>query len=234
MTWTRASGHMLNEYHPIYLVLLVLIPHLAGCTRQLTSLTQSETAEPRGGIVFTSDRSGNWDLFLIQPNGSGLTQLTDNPTVDADPDWSPDGRLIAFRSRRDGSSDIFIMGSDGSAPMNLINDPESSLDDEFAPRWNPDGETFSIYTDRFAPRGYCISGYHQIALLRQQDGEYVVDLFDTVAGEQYSSSWSPEGRYLVFNSVCRVPGLQLYLYDTQTGETRKLTSTEPDSHSQPA
>jgi len=163
-----------------------------------------------------------------------LTQLTDNPTVDADPDWSPDGRLIAFRSRRDGSSDIFIMGSDGSAPINLINDPESSLDDEFAPRWNPDGETFSIYTDRFAPRGYCNSGYHQIALLRQQEGEYVVDLFDTVAGEQYSSSWSPDGRYLVFNSVCRVPGFQLYLYDTQTGETRKLTSTEPNSHSQPA
>ena len=168
MTWRRASGLLLNDYHPIYLVLLALIPHLIGSTRQHNSLTQSETAEPKGGIVFTSDRSGNWDLFLIQPNGSGLTQLKDSPTVDADPDWSPDRRLIAFRSRRDGSSDIFIIGSDGSAPMNLINDPESSIDDEFAPRWNPDGETFSIYTDRFAPRGNCISGYHQIALLRKQ------------------------------------------------------------------
>jgi hypothetical protein len=133
ITWRRASGLLLNDYLPIYLVLLALIPHLIGSTRQHNSLTQSETAEPRGGIVFTSDRSGNWDLFLIQPNGSGLTQLKDSPTVDADLDWSPDGRLIAFRSRRDGSSDIFIMGSDGSAPMNLINGPESSIDDEFAP-----------------------------------------------------------------------------------------------------
>ena len=234
MTWMRSAGLILKDCHYICLVGPILTSFLAGCTGQPTSPNKNQTAEPRPGIVFTSDRSENWDIFIIQADGSGLTQLTDNPTVDADPDWSPDGSQIAFRSRRDGSSDIFVMSSDGSSPVNLINDPEFSLDDEFAPRWNPDGETFSIYTDRFERRGICVSGYHQIALLRKQEDEYEVDLFDTIAGEQYSSSWSPDGRYLVFNSVRRVPGFQLYIYDTQTRETQKITSTEPNSISQPA
>jgi Tol biopolymer transport system component len=234
MTWMRSTGLILKDCHYICLVGPILTSFLAGCTKQPTSPNKNQTAEPRPGIVFTSDRSENWDIFIIQADGSGLTQLTDNPTVDADPDWSPDGSQISFRSRRDGSSDIFVMSSDGSTPVNLINDPEFSLDDEFAPRWNPDGETFSIYTDRFERRGICVSGYHQIALLRKQEDEYEVDLFDTIAGEQYSSSWSPDGRYLVFNSVCRVPGFQLYIYDTQTRETQKITSTEPNSISQPA
>jgi len=206
---------------------------MAGCAGQPVSNANIESAVPSPGIVFTSDRSGNWDIFITQPDGSGLTQLTDDAKVDADPDWSPDGRLIAFRSRRDGSSDIFVMSSDGSAAVNLINDPEDSRDDEFAPRWNPDGKTFSLYTDRFLSRGNCVSGFHQIALLKMQAGDYEIDLFDTIAGEQYSSTWSPNGRHLVFSSACRLPGFQLHIYDTQTGETQKLTS-EPVSHTQPA
>jgi TolB protein len=216
-----------------HLTLLVMVNLLTGCSSQSPTLADREPAVPRPGIVFTSDRTDNWDVFIIQPDGSGLTQLTDFPGVDADPAWSPDGRMIAYRSRRDGSSDIFVMDPDGSNPINLINDPETSLDDEFAPHWHPDGLTFSIYTDRFPRRGECVSGYHQIALLVAESGGYEIDLFDTVPGEQYSSTWSPDGRYLVFNSGCLLPGFQLHMYDTQTGETKKITS-ELISHTNPA
>ena len=217
-----------------WLVFLVIpAALLTGCSNPPVTLKDREPAQPASGIVFTSDRTENWDIFLIQPDGSGLTQLTDFPGVDADPAWSPDGRMIAYRSRKDGSSDIFVMDPDGGNPVNLINDPETSLDDEFAPHWHPDGETFSIYTDRFPPRGKCVSGYHQIVIMYPQSGEYVIDLFDTKAGEQYSSSWSPDGRFLVFNSACRLPGFQLLMYDTQTRETTQLTH-EPYSHTQPA
>ncbi len=217
----------------VYILANTSLLILASCAGGPVSPEEFISTPPKPGIVFTSDRSENWDIYLIQPDGSGLTRLTDHPQVDADPDWSPDGSQIAFRSRRDGSSDIFVMGSDGSSPLNLINDLPDSLDDEFAPRWNQDGETFSIYTDRFAPRGNCISGFHQIAMLRLQNGEYGIDLFNTIAGEQYSSTWSPDGRHLVFSSACRLPGFQLYLYDTITGETQPLTD-EPVSHTHPA
>ncbi len=213
----------------VYLSMLLL----TSCSGGPSSPEDLEPTEPRPGIVFTSDRSGNWDIYLIQADGNDLTQLTDHPKVDADPDWSPDGSQIAFRSRRDGSSDIFVMGSDGSSPINLIKDLPDSRDDEFAPRWNQDGETFSLYTDRFAPHGNCISGFHQIAMLLFRDGIYMLDLFDTIAGEQYSSTWSPDGRHLIFSSACRLPGFQLHVYDTETGETLKLNN-ESISHTHPA
>ncbi|MFL7893257.1 MAG: DPP IV N-terminal domain-containing protein [Anaerolineales bacterium] len=216
-----------------FILSIAISSFLAGCSSRPAASTAREPSEPRTGIVFTSDRTGNWDLFYLQADGSSLSQLTDSPEVDADPDWSPDGRRIAFRSRREGSSDIYIMGSDGSNPTNLIKDPETSLDDEFAPHWNPDGKTFSLYTDRFPPRGSCPNNYHQVALLVEDGKQYVFDLFETLPGEQYSSDWSPDGRYLVFNSTCRLPGFQLYLYDTQTGETKQITDG-PGSHTHPA
>jgi Tol biopolymer transport system component len=216
-----------------FILSIAILAFIAGCSSRPITSTDREPSKPRAGIVFTSDRTGNWDLFYMQADGSLLSQLTDSPGVDADPDWSPDGSRIAFRSRRDGSSDIFIMRSDGLNPTNLIEDPETSLDDEFAPHWNPDGKTFSLYTDRFPPRGSCPNNYHQEALLLLEGGNYVFDLFETLPGEQYYSSWSPDGRYLVFNSSCRLPGFQLYLYDTQTGETRQITDGA-GSHTHPA
>jgi Tol biopolymer transport system component len=216
-----------------FILSIAILAFIAGCSSRPITSTDREPSKPRAGIVFTSDRTGNWDLFYMQADGSLLSQLTDSPGVDADPDWSPDGSRIAFRSRRDGSSDIFIMRSDGLNPTNLIEDPETSLDDEFAPHWNPDGKTFSLYTDRFPPRGSCPNNYHQVALLLLEGGNYVFDLFETLPGEQYYSSWSPDGRYLVFNSSCRLPGFQLYLYDTQTGETRQITDGA-GSHTHPA
>jgi TolB protein len=212
---------------------MLIVSLMIGCSDTPEAAATRIPAQPRSGIIFTSDRNENWDVFLIQADGSGLNQLTDSQKVDADPAWSADGRRIAFRSRRDGSSDIFIMDPDGSNPVNLINDPEMSLDDEFAPQWSPDGETLSIYTDRYPPRGSCLSGFHQIAMLVRDGNDYQVDLFDTIPGEQYSSTWSPDGRFLAFSSACGQAGFKLYMYDTQSGDTSRITD-EPVSHTHPA
>lgn len=220
---------MTNKYIVCLLTLLLAI----SITTCLSPTVKPGISNPTSGIAFVSDRSGNWDIFLIQPDGSGLTQVTDHPAVDSDPDWSPDGRQIAFYSKRDGSADIFIMAADGSQPVNLINDPKDSLDDEFAPRWNPDGTTISLYTDRFPPRGSCTTEIHQLALLRTSGSEKGLDQFETVPGEQYASNWSPDGRYLVFNSSCQIKGFQLYIYDSKNGDTNQITK-DPYPHTDPA
>jgi Tol biopolymer transport system component len=49
-----------------------------------------------GVIVFASDRDGDSELYRINPDGSGLTQLTDNAFKDTSPAWSPDCTRIAF------------------------------------------------------------------------------------------------------------------------------------------
>jgi Tol biopolymer transport system component len=54
-----------------------------------------------------------------------------NPSLDFDPNWSPDGTFIAFASNRDGNLEIYIMNADGNKPTNLTND----LADDASPDW---------------------------------------------------------------------------------------------------
>jgi TolB protein len=184
------------------------------------------TAEPTSGILFVSERDGNWEIYLIQPDGSGLTRLTEESKVDADPAWSPDGRQIAFRSRRDGSSDIFVMGADGSNLRNLIRDRSDSMDDEFSPVWNPDGETLALFTDRFQPPiGGCWGslGVHHLALMPVTGGQENIRHFDALPGGQESFTWSPDGRNLILSSACSSNTHHLYRWDRETDQVEGLT-----------
>ena len=67
-------------------------------------------ADSGGTIVFTSDRDGDYDIYAVNPDGSGLTQLTQNKIEDSSPVPSPDGHLIAFNSR----GALALMKADGS------------------------------------------------------------------------------------------------------------------------
>ena len=75
-----------------------------------------------------------YDVMVVNADGSGLAQLTDNEAVmDWDPVWSPDGSKIAFVSDRDGNLEVYVMNADGSDLFNLTQDPA----DDYAPRWIP-------------------------------------------------------------------------------------------------
>src|SRR5437870_10871671 len=65
-----------------------------------------------GPIAFAGNETGNFDIYRVNPEGSGLTDLTANdPTSDLDPAWSPDGTTIAFTTRRDGNREIYVMNA---------------------------------------------------------------------------------------------------------------------------
>jgi TolB protein len=65
-------------------------------------------------IVFTSERDGNHEIYVINPDGTGERRLTNNPGPDALPVWLPGGRQIVFRSLRDGAWGIYVMNADGT------------------------------------------------------------------------------------------------------------------------
>ena len=70
-------------------------------------------------LVFFSARSGNADIWSVESGDGRLTRLTGDPATDTNPFYSPDGRLIAFLSDRGGRSELWVMAADGSDPRRV-------------------------------------------------------------------------------------------------------------------
>jgi hypothetical protein len=114
--------------------------------QQATATAQAQaTATARaqaGRIAFASNRDGNWEIYVMNADGSGQINLTNNPADDGVPSWSPDGRRIAFVSNRDGNLEIYVMNADGSSGQinRLTNNPA----DDVVPSWSPDGRRIAF------------------------------------------------------------------------------------------
>ena len=100
------------------------------------TVTQPVASSRSSRIVFSSDRGGNSDIYSMNPNGSGVVNLTNNASSDIEPVLSPDGTKIAFVTNRSGNSDVYVMNSDGT---NAAQFTTNTSVDEF-PAWSPDSK----------------------------------------------------------------------------------------------
>ncbi len=101
---------------------------------------------PQGDrLVFSSDRNGHWDLFLLEIEQGRLRQLTDTPGYEGHPTWSPDGVWVAYESYEEGDFDIWILPvSLDQPPIRLTNHPAEDTD----PDWDPQGRRIAFVSDR--------------------------------------------------------------------------------------
>jgi len=77
----------------------------------------------------------NWDVFVMDADGTHVRRLTSNAAQDYPGAWSPDGTQIAFFSRRDGDGDVYVMDADGANLRRVTNQPGAQAADA----WLPDG-----------------------------------------------------------------------------------------------
>ena len=100
---------------------LMIVPPEGGIATQLTR-DPSDTAPVVYGnrIIFMSMRDGNWELYGMNLDGSGLQRLTFNSANDGLPDFSPDGQTVAFVSDEGGMWAIWAMNPDGSNRRKLF------------------------------------------------------------------------------------------------------------------
>jgi TolB protein len=60
-------------------------------------------------VVYFSDRDGNYEIYLMNNDGSAQQRLTSNPSDDLNPLFSPDGINVLFHSNRSGSYDLYLL-----------------------------------------------------------------------------------------------------------------------------
>jgi Tol biopolymer transport system component len=185
---------------------------IASSATQINASVSSD----RRLIAFTStDGTGNSDIYIVHPDGSGLTNLTNNPGHDINPFWSPDGKRIAFQSDRTGLMQVFVIDANGSNVVQLTNNEVNhELMSEHSP-WSPDGKML-LFTEWGAPDAkkwklFAIGG----------DGKEKT-LLAEVPPLYTSPSWSPDGKHVAFISDSR-----LYVVDTNGSNLTEITKSLP-------
>jgi Tol biopolymer transport system component len=133
-------------------------------------------------IVFSSNRSGNMDLWLLETRSGALRQITDDPAQDWDPAFTPDGSQVLWSSDRSGNLEIWIAGTDGSGARQVTRD---GVDAE-NPTMTRDGR-YIVYTSGNPKR----PGIWRI----RPDGS---DDHRIVEGATLVPELSPDGRRVLF------------------------------------
>jgi Tol biopolymer transport system component len=111
-----------------------------------TRWEQDPQISPDGSkIVFCSARSGQFQIWTCNHDGSNAMRLTDFGASDTSaPSWSPDGQFIAFNSTRSGNYDVYVMGSQGGPARQLTTDEAT----DGLPSWSQDGRWIYFASNR--------------------------------------------------------------------------------------
>lgn len=174
-------------------------------------------------IAFTSDRTGDPEIFVANRDGSGVRQLTAMPGRDAHPAFSPDGRWLAFQSPRDGGDvQLYVMPAGGGEPRRVVRTTGFCG----VPVWSPDGRQL-VFQCSGQVRGPGSATAPWRLYLVNADGRGLRQISFGPGNDQVPV-WSRDGRRLMFFSN-RAGTDQLYELDLANGGISRLTEG-PDTH----
>jgi Tol biopolymer transport system component len=198
---------------------------LSGAPAQRLTTESSDEAQPSFSpdgrrIAFRSNRDGNYEIFLMNAEGTGQTQLTQTPSnrFAAQPSWAPDGRHIVYRANPADNPELYSVTTEGTNVRRLTN---SSADERY-PVYSPDGGRIAFSSTR--------DGDSEIYTM-DPDGTHVVQLTRNNAFDS-APAWSPDGTRIVFRSQ-RDGNSELYVMAADGTSQTRLTNSpfdeeEPD------
>jgi TolB protein len=181
-------------------------PSPQRAAKAAASLTKSR-------IAFVSDRSGNNDIFLMDPDGANVSRLTATPDNEMVPSWAPSGRQIAYIRVSDQQTTLWVMSADGSNPRQLADSARA-----YRPAWSPDSHRLAFVSDR--------DGNLEIYTVAATGG--TPERLTRDPSDDYAPSWSPDGGWIAFVST-RQGGSSLYLMRLDGSSLVRLTHTASDT-----
>jgi Tol biopolymer transport system component/subtilisin-like proprotein convertase family protein len=165
-------------------------------------------------ILFRTNRDGNYQLYVMNQDGTSPTRLTDPTLYHQSFSWSPNGQKIAFSVDVVGSNswDIFVMDANGSNRVNITHDIK--YQDTFG--WSPDSTKLAFETDRDGP--YALWWMNI-------DGTGLTRLTNT-GGAERAPAWSPNGQKIAFLSYINSVNSKLDIWSINPDATGLVNLTQ--------
>ncbi|MBI4369473.1 MAG: PD40 domain-containing protein [Elusimicrobia bacterium] len=178
---------------------------------------------PDGGLlVFSANKGGFSDLYLVGRDGAGLTRLTNDPYGNLQPAWSPDGRTIAFVTDQDPEAAAASLAL--TDPKIVLYDVDSGsirfltgqIGKNLFPQWSPDGARLAFVSDRTGVLNLFIQEVSGGGALQ------VTDLIGGILGasrngESPALAWSRDSGRLAFSVLDERMNQNIFLLEDPLG-----------------
>lgn len=189
------------------LLLRALLSIIAVCALAGLLAATLGRALPGRQLLYYANRSGSYEIYLLDTSRPLAAALTRNPGEDSRPARSPDGTQIAYFSRRGQQMQLRVMTADGRSGRAL-----AQIEGQIAanPVWSPDG-LWVAYSD---------GSRQQPGIVRvRADGQDAQRITNFRADWL---AWSPDGAQLAFVADCD-NNCDLYVVNVDGGNLRRLT-----------